>query len=174
MTGRPAIDLTGSAFGRLTVVARAGKNYPDGHAAWICVCQCGRETIVPSNSLRRGDCRSCGCLNNELRAGRIASSVGMHHRIDLTSGLRSGRLRVVAFGGIERSGPGRRWALWTCRCECDAEVVVRGSSLSSGETRSCGCLSRDLTRERNAWKCSPMTDPIRAGAASPASEGERQ
>jgi hypothetical protein len=31
---------------------------------------------------------------------------------------------------------------WLCRCDCGGEIRVRGSSLRSGNTRSCGCLQR--------------------------------
>ena len=31
-------------------------------------------------------------------------------------------------------------ALWNCRCSCGKEDMVRGSSLQSGKSKSCGCL----------------------------------
>jgi hypothetical protein len=30
--------------------------------------------------------------------------------------------------------------LWLCRCDCGKEKSIDGSSLTSGKTRSCGCL----------------------------------
>lgn len=40
-------------------------------------------------------------------------------------------------------------AYWKCQCECGNTIVVRGDSLSSGRTKSCGCLSKlDLTGQR--------------------------
>lgn len=66
-------------------------------------------------------------------------------RTDLT-GQRFGRLVVIA---EEARGPDRR-KRWRCRCDCGAEVVVRSSShLTSGNTRSCGCLHRDTARARH-------------------------
>ena len=35
--GRPAIDLTGQVFTRLTVIKRVN-NANDGHAKWLCKC----------------------------------------------------------------------------------------------------------------------------------------
>lgn len=61
------IDLTGARFDRLTVMYRTGTQC--GHALWHCKCDCGKESDVISNDLRRGKTRSCGCMNNE----RIAS-----------------------------------------------------------------------------------------------------
>ena len=35
--------------------------------------------------------------------------------------------------------------IWICKCECGIEKEVIGGSLKSGKSKSCGCLSRDLT-----------------------------
>ena len=63
--GRPAIDLTGQIFGRLTVLERAGRR--DNNVLWKCRCSCTAQTIVdvPGNCLRGGLSKSCGCLVNE-------------------------------------------------------------------------------------------------------------
>lgn len=58
------IDLTGRKFGRLTVIEEAGRD-KFGAVLWRCRCDCGNESIVLSNSLRRGNTLSCGCLNRE-------------------------------------------------------------------------------------------------------------
>ncbi len=55
------IDLAGKKFERLTVIRRAA-NYAGGDARWVCICDCGKELIVPSRRLRNGLSRSCGCL----------------------------------------------------------------------------------------------------------------
>lgn len=58
------IDLTGTTFGRLTVISRA-ENTRNGQAQWLCVCECGRETVVQGGHLRSGHTTSCGCLRAE-------------------------------------------------------------------------------------------------------------
>lgn len=63
--GRPAIDLTGKRFGKLTVLNRE-TNEPRKHARWRCKCDCGNEVIVLSHSLIGGGQRSCGCLLVEM------------------------------------------------------------------------------------------------------------
>lgn len=35
-----------------------------------------------------------------------------------------------------------------CRCECGNEIVVTLSKLLSGNTKSCGCLKKDVNKER--------------------------
>lgn len=37
---------------------------------------------------------------------------------------------------------------WKCKCDCGNEVYVRKYLLLNGSTRSCGCLSKELKKER--------------------------
>lgn len=57
------IDLKGQKFGRLTVIERQGVK--DGHAAWLCKCDCGNKKTVNGRHLRNGLIRSCGCYRKE-------------------------------------------------------------------------------------------------------------
>lgn len=54
------IDLTGQKFNKLTVISRA-ENTKQGQAQWLCMCDCGNNTIVSSRNLKSGHVRSCGC-----------------------------------------------------------------------------------------------------------------
>lgn len=40
----------------------------------------------------------------------------------------------------------RKGSLWKCECSCGKEHIVSLASLRSGNTRSCGCLGRDVSR----------------------------
>lgn len=63
--------------------------------------------------------------------------------IDLT-GRRFGRLLVLRREGSRRYDDGFKVVpLWRCRCDCGQEVLVEGTNLRRGMTRSCGCLKRD-------------------------------
>jgi len=64
--GRKSIDLTGQVFEHLYVVKRAGST-EYGNPIWICNCNCGNTTIVPTNNLTSGKTKSCGCYNREKR-----------------------------------------------------------------------------------------------------------
>jgi len=58
-------------------------------------------------------------------------------------GQRFGRLLVLYDTG-ERE---HRNVVWHCRCDCGNEVDIRGCSLTSGNTTSCGCYNRERTAE---------------------------
>ena len=128
-----AKDLTGTKFGRLTVIERRGSD-KSGIAMWLCRCECGNEVVVRGSSLRRGGTTSCGCYNRE-KASEKAKDI---------TGMKFGRLTV-----IERRGSNKRGnAMWLCKCECGNEVVVRTDILKSGATTSCGCYHKEKLGEK--------------------------
>ena len=59
-------DLIGQKFGRWTVVERVGSD-KHNRALWKCQCECGNTNLVNSECLTRGNSKSCGCLNDEVR-----------------------------------------------------------------------------------------------------------
>lgn len=63
---------------------------------------------------------------------------------DLT-GKKFGRLTAVY---AYKDPSGRRF-VWHCQCDCGGEKEVCSSSLTSGRTRSCGCIHRESLAERN-------------------------
>ena len=64
---RKKLDLTGHRYGKLTVIGPA-ENIGT-RTAWLCRCDCGRETVVRSNRLRSGHTTSCGCVAPASGAG---------------------------------------------------------------------------------------------------------
>lgn len=58
------------------------------------------------------------------------------------AGQRFGRWVVIRDGFIQYSG-GQRQPGWLCRCDCGTERVVSGYSLTSGDSKSCGCFNRE-------------------------------
>src|SRR5687767_8939983 len=90
---------------------------------------------------------------------------------DLT-GLRFGRLTVVAFAGFTANAT-KRIGRWACRCNCGTEKVIAGHHLRSHRTVSCGCR-HDTSRvthgmcyskEYTAWSAakSRCTNPNNPG-----------
>lgn len=121
-------DFTGRRFGQLTVLRRADHNNAFGHLLWVCRCTCGRTVERPSAKLTRSANPYCGeCLRKDL---------------DIT-GKRFGRLLVVGLAK-NRTQSKYRKQLWDCICDCGARVSVVKQSLVDGNTRSCGCLQKDV------------------------------
>lgn len=59
------------------------------------------------------------------------------------SGQRFGRLTVI------HRMEGANCKYYYCKCDCGNVVTVLGKSLTSGNTKSCGCLHREQLTERN-------------------------
>lgn len=70
---------------------------------------------------------------------RVPSSLVMSHPLQL-SGQRFGRL--IAEERTESDSRGR--AVWRCTCDCGATTKVLATHLKRGNTKSCGCYSRDV------------------------------
>jgi len=75
-------DLTGQRFGKLTVTAPA--DIKNGKHYWLCICDCGKQTQVPTYRLTSGKTKSCGCLvkkHGKTRKERLYNIwVGMRQR----------------------------------------------------------------------------------------------
>lgn len=66
---------------------------------------------------------------------------------DLT-GIKSGRLTVLSRASDRISPSNKHRVYWNCVCECGTELEVRSDGLSSGRTKSCGCLKDEVAREQ--------------------------
>lgn len=134
-------DITGARFGHLTAI-RCVQRRP---TKWLFQCDCGNEAVVMSISVTTGKTKSCGCLRRRPSANSR----------DL-AGQQYGRLTVLE---RDKSNSNSKWlARWLCRCECGIKKTVLASSLTSGKTRSCGCLHKEITaqigkstRKHGAW-----------------------
>ena len=137
--------LTGLRFGRLTVL-RQETAARSRRPKWVCKCDCGNLAVIGSGALLRSksNTKSCGCLNLERLRGS-ATEMG---------GLRFGKLMVTQRGPNTQTGV----VCWECICNCGRVVVVRGTNLRSGATKSCGCVGREklaiLNRNRHARRSS--------------------
>jgi hypothetical protein len=57
------LNLLGKIFTRLTVLEEV--ETLNNRVKWKCVCICGNLIITSTNNLKRGNCKSCGCLKKE-------------------------------------------------------------------------------------------------------------
>lgn len=62
------------------------------------------------------------------------------------TGERFGRWLVLSRAGSNPRGK----SAWLCRCDCGTERIVSLPSLRSGDSRSCGCLNREVSSTHKA------------------------
>jgi len=120
------INEVGNRYGRLTVLKPAGFD-KFGHAKWLCQCDCGNTTIAIGIHLRKGETKSCGCLQKD----RVKETKGLQ-----LIGKRFGKLTVIE-EVPNQSGEPRQWK---CKCDCGNYKIVSTNLLRTGATSSCGCL----------------------------------
>lgn len=61
------------------------------------------------------------------------------------SNVRFGKLVTIKQVGNDAHGS----KLWLCECDCGNTTIVNASDLRRGNTKSCGCLSKDNLVKRN-------------------------
>lgn len=138
------IDLTGQTFGRLTVLSRAEDFIsPSGSRTtqWLCECSCekGKTKVINGSSLKRGLTQSCGCLQKEKTSE--SKLIDMTGWVMKEHGVPDSRLTVIRRSERQTG----KDAIWLCECECGNTTVVSGGHLKDGHTKSCGCLSKEIT-----------------------------
>jgi len=136
-------DLSGQKFGKLLVIEATNKRNSSGSVLYKCKCGCGNITYVSSGSLRSGHTKSCGCTREEkFKKYREKKKINL-------VGKRFGKLIVLENVGVDK----KHNSLWKCKCDCGNTIITIGRSLTSGLTKSCGCISRDnlgtLRKENN-------------------------
>lgn len=122
------IDITGQRYGRLVAIERSG---PCGH--WKCICDCGNTKILYCGHLRAGTTKSCGCMKLDF----MTSATGNVY----------GHLTAVCFL-FQRLGD----SYWSCECVCGTMMRATIGNLKSGNTKSCGCKSKELQEKTNLAK----------------------
>lgn len=63
-------------------------------------------------------------------------------RIELKPGQKFGRWTI-----LDKSLFKNKKIFWKCRCECGVQRFVQSYHLRTGESRSCGCLSSDVSTQ---------------------------
>lgn len=88
-------DITGQKFGRLTVISYFPGTV-ENPGKWLCRCICGNTKKVDGNHLRRGNCKSCGCLAREETSKRSKKS-GTYLRMVYYRYKANAKLRNIDF-----------------------------------------------------------------------------
>lgn len=67
-------------------------------------------------------------------------------------GMRFGRLVVLEKSPSVSSG-NKTYSMYKCKCDCGKLKNVRRDGLLSGNTKSCGCLSREILSLKTIMRC---------------------
>lgn len=133
-------DLTGQKFGHLTVLGRAADvitSRGDKEPRWLCRCDCGAEVV-----------RKTQGLVHAKNPDKIACSPTCVCFGGL-EGQKFGRLTVIERAPNVPDKNGHYITKWRCLCECGNYIDVATGHLQRGNTKSCGCINREMTAERN-------------------------
>lgn len=119
-------NLSNLQFGDYKVLYRtevpSTSNSKQAH--WLCQCvKCNKYFIKPAFTLTKGK-NECEC------------------KYDLINKV-FGRWTI-----IEKAKSRNNKGYWKCKCICGNEKEVESYLLTSGQSKSCGCLNRELASER--------------------------
>lgn len=132
-------------YGKLTTINRAEDSINLNRKSkprlpqWNCKCECGNQIIVLASALLRGRAKHCGCLTGKVPLNNYKP------------GDKFNRLTLIEYSNGK----------WRCRCDCGKEVTVLTYSLTSKNTKSCGCLNKEqnvkktIKMQENRRKFSP-------------------
>ena len=124
------VEEIGKKYNHITIVGVSEKRASDGKIVLDCECDCGKKFQAKAYNVIHGICKSCGCKRREQKKKAT---------MKILAGQRFGRLTVdyeIVFRHKTKTH-------WLCKCDCGNSVVVRATSLQSGNTASCGCYRRE-------------------------------
>ena len=131
-------DLVGQTFGELTVIEKDQDKYGEG-VHWKCRCSCGNIKSFRTVALKKGKVISCGCISRKIASERMFNDL---------EGKRFGRLLAICVDHKDIDNQGNTAYYWDCLCDCGNHIVVLGSTLTRGDTKSCGCLQAEASALR--------------------------
>lgn len=123
--------FVGNKFNLLTVNGIAPKEYGSNRTVYTCTCDCGKMNVLAlPYQLMSGAKKSCGCIK--------FGDKPLTERNDLT-GKVFNELTIIELSNEKRKG---KEALkhWKCLCSCGNTVILPGSVVKKGLTKSCGHL----------------------------------
>lgn len=104
------LDLMGQRYGNLTVIGPA-ENIGTC-TAWLCRCDCGRETVVKTQHLRSGRTVSCGCIGPKKGLASLTYVDGTCVEMIRNRAVRSNNTSGVP--GVDWMEKKQRWRATIC------------------------------------------------------------
>lgn len=122
MRGKAQINV-GQRY-HMLVTLRKMESKVHKEEAWVCLCDCGEETVALKTQLLRGGKKSCGCLRKQKPANAL----------DLSGQIING-VKVIERSGTTPTGS----VIWICECKCGNRFKANATLLKRGSIMSCGC-----------------------------------
>ena len=123
----PKRDLVGQVFSHLKVIELdKEKTQEKKRTHWIVECDCGTQFSVLGSNLGKNTTKCKYC------------------RAENITGQKFNRLTVIGRVIDENDH-----VKWQCQCDCGNIIEVRKDSLTTGHTKSCGCLQKEIVSQNN-------------------------
>ncbi len=117
----PLKDFIGKRFGKLVVKSYAGKW--EGLHHWLCICDCGNETVVGQTTLQSGKTKSCGCLQKITYKDNLKLVDGTSVTMIEASRQRLISSNSSGYNGVYKNRRSGRWA---------AQITFKGKTYYLG------------------------------------------
>ena len=124
------IDLINQRFGKLLVLEELPER-KNNSIVWLCQCDCGNKIKLSTKELRNDgviSCQECGHTRKPTKRKQSLIGKKFNHLLVLEA-------------TEKRSG---ECIVYKCECDCPNHTITYVSSkeLTSGGTKSCGCIAR--------------------------------
>lgn len=121
-------DVTGEVWGELTIVGLLPSKKMGGSyykQVW-CKCSCGNTRSAGYKDLKKGKLKSCGCLvkKSEVLPGDIYNYWTIIEEVSPYKNSNNNYMRK-----------------FYCKCVCGKEKELTLNSMSTGNSKSCGCMT---------------------------------
>lgn len=121
-------DYTGKQRGDLIYIKPSRMS--GGRTYWWMQCKCG-NIIEQRNDSSSQKCSECTRAERKIKM----KNKGMKDLSNQTFGY------LTALYPLEERKDNK--IVWHCKCKCGKEIDILSASLTSGNTKSCGCLKRE-------------------------------
>ena len=127
LTKAKKYDIIGKTFDKLTALKFVGSDKNNNYL-YEFKCSCGNIVVLPASRVRAGTTKSCGCLVSDPDLSIIGKKFNM----------------LTALRFVGRNNNSRNNAMYEFQCECGNKKIIRGTHVTRGGTKSCGCLFKKI------------------------------
>lgn len=131
---KKAKSILGKKIGKLKLIKIIGRKNNRIYCEFECYCGVKKE--IKFDSVLNGYTKSCGCLINEMLVKNMKK--WRSSEIKKKFGKKFGRWKIISYDSDGK---------YFCICECGTKRSVYWGRLENGTSKSCGCLSREITKK---------------------------